>query len=123
MAASFAMQMYAAKGDTAGSRAAAKRALARIEKVIAAEPDHGRALGYGAGVLAILGEADRTKEWIERGALLDPNNTILHFNFTCALARLRRASMRRSICWPIHRQGFAGHAVLVRQRHRSRSAA
>jgi adenylate cyclase len=88
-AASFAMQMYEAKGDTAGSHAAAKRALARIEKVIAAEPDHGRALGYGAGVLAILGEADRTKEWIERGALLDPNNTILHFNFVCALARLR----------------------------------
>ena len=88
-AASFAMQMYEAKGDTAGSQFAAKRALARIEKVIAAEPDHGRALGYGAGVLAILGEADRTKEWIERGALLDPNNTILHFNFVCALARLR----------------------------------
>jgi len=88
-AASFAMQMYEAKGDTAGSRAAAKRALVRIEKVIAAEPDHGRALGYGAGVLAILGEADRTKEWIERGTLLDPNNTILHFNFVCALARLR----------------------------------
>ena len=88
MAASFAMQMYAAKGDLAGARAAAKKALARIEKVIAAEPDHGRALGYGAGVLAILGEADRTKEWIERGSLLEPNNTILHFNFTCALARL-----------------------------------
>jgi adenylate cyclase len=91
MAASFAMQMYEAKGDHAGSREAAKRALARIEKVIAAEPDHGRALGYGAGVLAILGEADRTKEWIERGALLDPNNTILHFNFVCALARLGEA--------------------------------
>jgi adenylate cyclase len=88
VAASFAMQNYQAKGDTAGSRAAGRKALARIEKVIAAEPDHGRALGYGAGVLAILGEADRTKEWIERGALLDPNNTILHFNFTCALARL-----------------------------------
>ncbi len=43
---------YEAKGDRAGSRAAAKRALARIEKVIALEPDHGRALGYGAGVLA-----------------------------------------------------------------------
>jgi adenylate cyclase len=63
--------------------------MARIEKVIAAEPDHGRALGYGAGVLAILGEADRTKEWIERGTLLDPNNTILHYNFVCALSRLR----------------------------------
>ena len=71
-AASFAVQCYEAKGDYAGSRAAAKRALARVEKVIAAEPDHGRALGYGAGLLADLGEAERAKEWIERGTLLDP---------------------------------------------------
>ena len=89
MAASFAMQMYQAKGDLAGARDAGQRALARIEKVIAAEPDHGRALGYGAGALALLGEAERTKEWIERGMLVDPNNTVLHFNFVCALARLR----------------------------------
>ena len=88
MAASFAAQLYVAKGDYAGAREAAKHALARIEKVIAAEPDHGRALGYGAGLLAILGEAERAKEWIERGTLVDPNNTILHFNFVCALARL-----------------------------------
>ena len=86
--ASFATQMYEAKGDRPGAVAAGKRALARIEKVIAAEPDHGRALGYGAGVLAILGEADRTKEWIERGALLDPDNTQLLYNFVCALIRL-----------------------------------
>ena len=88
-AASFAPQCYAAMGDPEGSRAASKRALARIEKVIAAEPDHGRALGYGATLLASLGESERAKEWIERGILLDPNNTILHFNFVCALARLR----------------------------------
>ena len=31
---------------------------------------------------------ERAKEWIERGTLVDPNNTILHFNFVCALARL-----------------------------------
>ena len=49
-AASFASQCYEAKGDTAGARAAAKRALARDRKVIAAEPDHGRALGYGAAL-------------------------------------------------------------------------
>ena len=36
-------------------RDAARRALARIEKVIAAEPDHGRALGCGASLLATLG--------------------------------------------------------------------
>ena len=57
--------------------------------MIAAEPDHGRALGYGAGLLAGLGERERAKEWIERGTLVDPHNTILHFNFVCALARLR----------------------------------
>jgi len=88
-AASFAPQCYEAKGDLPGMRAAARRALARIEKVVAAEPDHGRALGYGAGLLASLGEVDRAKEWIERGTLVDPENTILHFNFVCALSRLR----------------------------------
>jgi adenylate cyclase len=88
-AASFATQCYEAKGDLGGLRAAAQRALTRVEKVIAAEPDHGRALGYGAGLLATLGEPERAKEWIERGTLLDPDNTILHFNFVCALARLR----------------------------------
>jgi adenylate cyclase len=76
-------------GDKDGLRVSAQRALARVEKVIAVEPDHGRALGYGAGLLATLGEAERAKEWIERGTLLDPDNTILHFNFVCALARLR----------------------------------
>jgi adenylate cyclase len=88
VAASFAPQCYVAKGDVAGSREASRRALARVEKVIAAEPDHGRALGYGATLLAELGEAERAKEWIERGILLDPDNTILHFNFVCALAGL-----------------------------------
>jgi adenylate cyclase len=88
-AASFVPQCYEAKGDMAGAQAAARRALARVEKVIAAEPDHGRALGYGASLLASLGEAERTKEWIERGTLLDPNNSILHFNFVCALTRLK----------------------------------
>ncbi len=88
-AASFAVQCYEATGDLDGVREAAKRALARVEKVIAVEPDHGRALGYGAGLLAHLGEAERAKEWIERGTLLDPDNTILHFNYVCALARLR----------------------------------
>ena len=88
-AASFACQCYEALGDHAGALAAAQRAMARVERVIAAEPDHGRALGYGAGLLASLGEAERAKEWIERGALVDPNNTILQFNSVCALAQLR----------------------------------
>jgi adenylate cyclase len=69
-------------------RESARKALARVEKVIAAEPDHGKALGYGATLLASLDEVERAKEWIERGTLVDPENTILHFNFVCALSRL-----------------------------------
>jgi adenylate cyclase len=87
-AASFAEQCYLSKGDHAGARESARKAMARIEAVIAAEPDHGRALGYGAGLLANLGETERAREWIERGTLLDPDNTILHFNFVCALSRM-----------------------------------
>ena len=88
-AASLLVQCYAAKGDHEGELNAARRALVRIEKVITAEPDHGRALGYGAGLLAVLGETERAKEWIERGTLVDPTNTIQHFNFVCALVRLK----------------------------------
>ena len=88
-AAAFASQCYEAKGDSKGAQAATRRALARVEKVIAVEPDHGKALGYGTGLLASLGEVERAREWIERGTLLDPDNTILHFNFVCALVRLK----------------------------------
>jgi adenylate cyclase len=91
MAAAFAVQCYTSKGDQAGARAAARGALARIEKVVATEPDHGRAIGYGAGLLAHLGEGDRAKEWIERGILLDPGNAKQTYNFVCALARLGEA--------------------------------
>ena len=78
-------QCYAAKGDKAGEIRASRMALARIEKVIIAEPDHGHALGYGACLLAALGEPDRAKEWIERGTLVNPNNTTQQFNCVCAL--------------------------------------
>ena len=88
-AASFVPQCYEAKGDREGAQAAARWALARIEKVIAVEPDHGRALGYGAGLLACLGEVERTKEWVERGTLLEPDNFNLQYNLVCALSVLR----------------------------------
>lgn len=84
-AAALAIQCYQAKGDTEGAKTAGRRALARIEKLIAAEPDHGSALGHGAGILAILGETERAKEWAARALLLDPDNTNLHYNLVCAL--------------------------------------
>ena len=89
VAASFAVQCYEANGDVVRAREAAHRALARIEKVIAAEPDHGGHSDTGPGSGHAGREASARKEWIARGTLLDPRNTILHFNFVCAMVQLR----------------------------------
>ena len=87
VAAALVVQCYASKGDQAGARVAAERALRRIEAIIAVEPDHGSAIAYGAAALATLGEIERAKEWAARGRLLDPDNVNLQFNLACAMAR------------------------------------
>ena len=82
------IQCYEAVGDLAGANAAARRCLARVEKVVAAEPDHGVALGFGVTALAALGERERAKEWAERALLLDPDNRNLRYNMACAMVSL-----------------------------------
>lgn len=92
-AAGLLVMCYAAKNDDRARLDAAKRALARIEKVIAVAPDHGRALAGGVNALASLGERDRAKEWVARGQLLDPDNMNLHYNFACAMSRLHETDV------------------------------
>ena len=77
---------YQALGDAEGVRQAARNTLERAEKAIAQDPGNGFALGYGAVALASLGEADRSKEWIDRALLIDPDNLIMRYNLACALA-------------------------------------
>src|SRR5438874_10410292 len=76
---------YTAIGDKEGARRAARRALERCEKIVAVEPDNGSAMGFAVGALAVLGEAERAKEWAERAILLDPDNINLRYNFACTL--------------------------------------
>src|SRR5262249_38032916 len=82
-----AVQVYEAKGDQAGAKSAARRALGRIEKIIAAEPDHGTATSFGVAALVPLGETDRALEWAEHALLLDPDNLNLHYNLACSMAK------------------------------------
>jgi adenylate cyclase len=80
------MTCYNAVGDDSGARRVAAIALADAEKVLAQDPDNWAAVSYGANALAVLGEAGRAKEWMNRALLLEPNRMEMRFNFACALA-------------------------------------
>ena len=41
-------------------------------------------MAFGASALAILGERERAKEWMERALLVEPENDLMRYNFACA---------------------------------------
>jgi adenylate cyclase len=79
------MTCYKAIGDIEGLKGAARLAFERAERSLAAEPTNGSAIANAAFALAILGEQDRSREWIERGLLLDPDNLSMRYNMACTL--------------------------------------
>ena len=85
------VQAYSGLGDRDNELAAARRTLARCENILAIEPDHGGALGFFVNALADLGEVDRARDWTRRAVLFDPDNTRLHYNLACGMARLEDA--------------------------------
>ncbi len=87
-AACFVSQCHKGRGDEESMRSAARTALSRIEKIVASDPGHSRAIGIGACMLAALKEIERAKEWATRARLVDPDNVNLHYNLACALASI-----------------------------------
>jgi adenylate cyclase len=77
---------YTASGDHEGARKAAEMTLARVEKVLAQDRNNGTAVGHGSDALAVLGQHDRSKEWMKRALLIDPDNHNMRYNFACCLA-------------------------------------
>jgi adenylate cyclase len=85
MSAGMVITCYKAVGDAEGAKRAARRALDRVERVIARDPDNGSAMAFGVTALAVLGETDRARELMERALLLDPDNVNMRYNFACAM--------------------------------------
>jgi adenylate cyclase len=79
---------YTGKGDGEGARHAAERTVEQVEKVLAANPDNGAALAFGAMSLAALGNVDRAREWIERSLLVDPDNLQMRYNLAWGLNKI-----------------------------------
>jgi adenylate cyclase len=78
---------YAAIGDTEGARRAARVALFRCEAALAEDQSNGWAMSSMTYALAVLGEAERAKEWVNRALLIDPDNPLSRYNFACTLSR------------------------------------
>jgi len=78
---------YTALGDAENARRIARVVLERAEKAVARDRSNGNALGAGVAALAALDEADRAKDWIRRALLIDPDNLLMRYNFSCTLAR------------------------------------
>jgi adenylate cyclase len=77
---------YTALGNPEAAKRAAKITFERAEKAIAQDRSNGAALAYGVNGLAVLGQAERAKEWVARALLIDPDNLSMRYNFACALA-------------------------------------
>ena len=76
---------YAALGNKAAERRAARMAVARAEAALALDRSNGAVMGFGVSGLAALGEAERCQDWIRRALLIDPDNLIMRYNFACTL--------------------------------------
>ena len=81
------IQCHEALGDKAGAEAAAREALARVEKALAAEPDNAVLLGMGVCALICLGETEKAKTWAKQALLLEPDDGMVPYNLACAIIR------------------------------------
>jgi len=105
---------YTAVGNTEAGQDAARLALARTEKLLAQDPNNASGMAYGANALAILGDAERAKEWMNRALLIDPENMNARYNFACALiTHLRDHDAALKLLGPVFERlgiGFLQHA-------------
>ena len=76
---------YTATGDAAALRRVGEMTVERAEKAVAKDPSNASALASGVAGLAVLGQHDRARDWIERALLLEPDNISMRYNLACAL--------------------------------------
>jgi adenylate cyclase len=98
---SLLMTCYKAIGDEVKMREAARRCLARAERITAQEPDNGLALGYVVWSLCTLGEAERAKDLAKRAMLLDPDNLTMRYNFACGFAQIGELEAALDLLGPV----------------------
>jgi len=82
---SMLLTCYTALGNSQAALRVARIELSRVEKMLAQDPNNATGMGNGAIALAVLGEGERAKDWINRALLIDPDNMNARYNFACSL--------------------------------------
>jgi adenylate cyclase len=77
---------YMALGEQAKLKHAAEMMVKESQLAVKEDPSNGAALGILAGGYALLGNEEKTREWIDRALLIDPDNFNMRYNFACVLA-------------------------------------
>jgi len=83
-----ALQCHEARGDNVGARMAAQHGIERINKIVAADPEHADALERGVTTLLRLGQSAKAKDWAEKVLKLNPESRSLRYNMACAMVQL-----------------------------------
>ncbi len=81
---------YKGLGRIADATAAQGRALRIIEKHLELHPDDARAVYFGAGAYAQLGQRERAAEWAGRARDMDPEEPSILYNVACVYSNLGR---------------------------------
>jgi adenylate cyclase len=85
---SMLLTCYTAVRNSQAAVRIARITLARVETMLAKDPNNATAMGSGALALGVLGQGERAKDWINRALLIDPDNMNARYNFACSLASL-----------------------------------
>jgi adenylate cyclase len=70
---------YVALGDLPRVQHCAKKIIEQVEDVLSRDPDNGAALAFGSFGLAAQGQKARSREWLDRALLLDPDNLYMRW--------------------------------------------
>ena len=80
------MTCYGALGRQDDLHRIALITFSRVERALAHDATNSKALGMGAAALAVTGDKARTREWVDRALIIDPDNIGQRYNLACCLS-------------------------------------